>query len=183
MWIDLRGLKSQWNEYHTQGLVHRNHMQEKIKGNRPATSNGRENIHGNLPKCEWLTNNLWTIYEQFMNNLWTNYEQEPPGSLLQFQLTIVAQLFLSSCSPISLSFSFASSCFPLIRRFVVFLSGLLSHASVGLWTMHEQFMNSSWTKLDWLSWPTLGPNPHSVIRIWPESHQVLPPCHDLFLFP
>ena len=87
------------------------------------------------------------FFNTIMNALWTNYEQEPPGSLLQFQFAIVAQIFLSICSPISLSFSFALSCFPLIRRFVVFLSGLPAKARLcwimsNSWAVHEQFMNN-----------------------------------------
>ena len=65
------------------------------------------------------------INEQYMNTLWTIYEQEPPGSPFQFQCAIVAQIVLSSCSPIPLSF-------PLIRRFMN-----------SLWTAYEQFMNKT----------------------------------------
>ena len=91
------------------------------------------------------------INEHFLNTLLATYEQEPPGqvtiSFLQFQFAIVAQIFLSICSPISLSFSFALSCFPLIRRSVVFLSGLPAKPRLcwimnNAWAVHEQFMNN-----------------------------------------
>ena len=112
MWIDLRGLKSQWNEYHTRGLVHRNHMQEKIKGNRPATPNGRENIHGNLPDWEWLTNNWWTMYNK---QLWTRTPWIAPSISICRSVVFLSGL-------------------PAKPR----LCWIMNNA----WAVHEQFMNN-----------------------------------------
>ena len=137
MWIDLRRLKSQWSEYHTQGLVHRNRMQEKTKGNRPATSNGRENIHGNLPKCEWLTNNLWTIYEQTMNKSLLdrsfNFNSRlSPNSFCPPALRYLCLFPLSQAVFLLSSFR----CFPL-RSAKPRLCWIMNNA----WAVHEQFMN------------------------------------------
>ena len=130
-----------------------NHMQEKIKGNRPATSNGRENIHRNLPKCECVTNKLWTLYKQIMN-------KSPLDRSFNFNLRLSPKSFCPSALRYLCLFLLPQAVF---LSFVVSLFSspvcLLSHASVGLWTMHEQFMNNSWTMLDWLSWPILGTNP------------------------
>ena len=89
-------------------------------------------------------NSLWTAYEQFMNNN-TFCNMFAGGGV-----TGAASLPSAdgvALPPISLSFSFASSWFPLIRRFVVFLSGLPAKARLcwimsNAWAVHEQFMNN-----------------------------------------
>ena len=129
------------NKYHTQGLVHGNHIQWKTKGIRPATSNGRENIHGNLPKCEWLTNNLWTVYEQFMNKLWTRASGIAPSISICDCRPNLSVLLLSDISVFFLCLKLVSShssfrCFPL-RSAKPRLCWIMNNA----WAVYEQFMN------------------------------------------
>ena len=84
-------------------------------------------IHGNLPKCEWLTNNLWTIYEQIMN-------KSPLDRSFNFNLRLSPKSF---CPP-----ALRYLClFPLPQA--VFLSGLSAKPRLcwimnNAWAVHEQ---------------------------------------------
>ena len=94
---------------------------------------------------EWLMSNLWTIPEQIMSKLWTRISWTGDHIVPSIPICDCRPCLLSCCSSISLYFSLVSSRCPFVRRPVVFVSDLVSHASVGLWSIHEQFMNSSWT--------------------------------------
>ena len=108
----------------------------------------------------------WAIYERFMNRclflyviIWTNVHSNlttarPKHAQLTY-VVVGCETALSSSSrwlkkqwyPCFL----ASSCFPPSRRFVIFISDLVSHASLGLSIIHKHFMNPLWTNGDWFS--------------------------------
>ena len=108
-----------------------------------------------LPICSRSPkgNNLWTLYKQIMN-------KSPLDRSFNFNVRLSPKSFCPSALRYLCLFLLPQAVF---LSFVVSLFSspvcLLRHASVGLWAMHEQFMNSSWTMLDWLSRPILGTNP------------------------
>ena len=114
------------------------------------------------------------VNEPFMNNMWEFFELIMNKSLLDrwpyrsfnFNLTLSPNLFCPH--------AFWYLYFPLPQAVLLSFVGLLasslvwlvSHASAGLWAIHEQFMNNSWTKLDCLSLPTFCPKPQNLLRVW-----------------
>ena len=108
-------------------------------------------------------NNSWAIYEQIMNkNLLDRWAFRP----FDFTLALSPNLFC----PHAFRYLYFPVPQTVLLSFVVLLVSslvwLVSHASAGLWAIHEQFMNNSWTKLDCLSLPTFCPKPQNLLRVW-----------------